>query len=83
MLLLAPTPQKMKITGRLSKLAVVVLVDSRSTRNFLDPNTAHKAGLSVIKEGRFEVAVENGERIPYLGRCDNVKVKSSKSPNLG
>lgn len=76
------TPQTMKIIGRLGKEAMVVLVDSGSTHNFLDPSLAYKAGLWIMREDCFEVAVANGDIIPCLGRCDNVKIKLQNVPIL-
>ncbi|KAF8369296.1 hypothetical protein HHK36_032691 [Tetracentron sinense] len=68
------TPQTMRVKGRLGKTQIMVLVDSGSTHNFLNPNIARKEGLKVIKSGCFEVAVANGDQVPCLGRCMGVRL---------
>ncbi|KAF8409204.1 hypothetical protein HHK36_005278 [Tetracentron sinense] len=68
------TPQTMRVKGRLGKATVMVLVDSGSTHNFMDPTVARKTNLTVIKGGRFEVTVANGDQLPCSGRCLNVEM---------
>lgn len=63
------TPQTMKARGLIGKQSVVILIDTGSTHNFLDPRTAKRAGIHVKKEGTFEVMVANGEKLTSSGRC--------------
>lgn len=59
----SPTPQTMRIQGIIGKVRVVVLLDLRSTHNFLDPTIACKVGLPVQSRGQFQVTFANGERV--------------------
>ncbi|KAF8413581.1 hypothetical protein HHK36_001572 [Tetracentron sinense] len=68
----APSPQMMRLKGSIQKLPVVVLINSRSTHNFLDPMIAKKNELNILPNGRFEVMVANGEKLVGQGRCDGI-----------
>ncbi|KAF8411843.1 hypothetical protein HHK36_004402 [Tetracentron sinense] len=66
----APTPQTMRLQGHVNNQIVVVLVDSGSTHNFLDPSIALKARLPVCSGGRLQVMVANCDSLASEGRCE-------------
>jgi hypothetical protein len=43
-----PTPNTMRIVGTIQQQIVVILVDSRSTHNFLDPSIVKRTSISRI-----------------------------------
>lgn len=51
-----------------------MLVDSRSTRNILQPEAAEFLQLPVLSIPSFPVIVKNGESIYCQGRCSDVPV---------
>lgn len=67
-------PQAMRVRGTAGRHPVVVLIDSRSTHNFVDPKTAKKAGIAIQRNGALEVMVANGERLFSLGHCEQVNL---------
>lgn len=62
----------MRFNGRVHDCVVVMLVDTRSTHNFLDPMIARKVGLLVGSNDQIEVRVANGERIRSEGKVEEV-----------
>lgn len=70
----------MRVKGWIRRTAVIILIDSRSTHNFLSPHIARKAGLMVQHGPCIEVAVANGERMSCQGRCDEVFVRIQELP---
>lgn len=67
-------PQAMRVRGTAGRHPVVVLIDSGSTHNFVDPKTAKKAGIAIQRNGALEVMVANGERLFSLGHCEQVNL---------
>ncbi|XP_041009386.1 uncharacterized mitochondrial protein AtMg00860-like [Juglans microcarpa x Juglans regia] len=57
------SPKTMRVNGKVKDCSVIVLVDTGSTHNFLDPMIVRKVGLDVEQSGMIEVRVANGERI--------------------
>lgn len=54
---------------------VVILVDSGSTHNFLDPSVVSKNKLPINGAGRLMVWVANGEILQSMGNCNSVLTK--------
>jgi hypothetical protein len=54
---------------------VVVLLDSGSTHNFLDPTILHKLFLPVDAALLLQVRVTNGARVTSEGRCHSISLK--------
>ncbi|KAJ0027159.1 hypothetical protein Pint_35705 [Pistacia integerrima] len=61
--------QTMKIHARLGQCGIIILVDSGCTHNFLNNKVARRLGIHPNVEGKFEVAVANGEKLPSSGLC--------------
>ncbi|XP_074265326.1 uncharacterized protein LOC141587757 [Silene latifolia] len=55
--------QTMKVTGKVRGTSLNILIDSGSTHNFLDENTARKLGCKVVPSYPVAVSVANGESI--------------------
>lgn len=66
------TPQTMQMKGSLGRHPLVILIDSGSTHNFLDPKVVKKARLSIQGSSAMEVMVATGERLPSKGMCVDV-----------
>lgn len=59
---------------------MVILVDTGSTYNFLDPLIAKKAGLKISEGQLIEVRVANGDRMSNEGvvEKENLKVQGNE-----
>lgn len=57
----APNPKTMRIVGRISSKEVVILVDTGSTHNFLDPAIVTKASLPLQHTKTIKAKVANGD----------------------
>lgn len=66
----SPNPRIMRLMGRVKGQPVVILVDTDSTHNFLDPTIVFKAHLTLNSKEQMEVRVANGERIKSEGKLD-------------
>lgn len=68
------TPQIMRVKGSIGRHIVMVLIDSGSTHNFVDPGTTKRVGMIIQLEGTLEVMVANGERLISAGCCKKVTI---------
>ncbi|GAV90137.1 RVP_2 domain-containing protein, partial [Cephalotus follicularis] len=59
---------------------VTVLIDTDNTHNFLNHNLAKKLDLKPDCEGKFEVAVANGEKLTSEGQCKAICMKMKGVP---
>lgn len=65
------TLETMRVIGKLGHESVTVLIDSRSTHNFVCERMAKRAGLQPISAGQLEVMVASGEKLESSGKCTN------------
>lgn len=65
----------MRVKGNIKKQQVVILIDSGSTRNFIDSREAKRLGTTVYKYGNLNVTVENGVKL--VSACCYKKVDIS------
>ncbi|XP_077242441.1 uncharacterized protein LOC143882949 [Tasmannia lanceolata] len=56
-------PRTMRIRGYIKRRPIVILIDSRSTRNFVDPQLAKRTGCNIQQTPRLQVTVANGNRL--------------------
>jgi len=68
------TPQTMKVKGFFKKCPLIVLLDSGSTHNFIDPWVAKATDCYIHPTKTFEVMVGNEGKIACKGTCHNVKL---------
>jgi len=68
------TPQTMKVKGFFKKQILIILLDSESTHNFIDPRVAKATDSYIHPSNNFEVLVGNGGKIACKGTCRNVKL---------
>ncbi|KAJ8616127.1 hypothetical protein MRB53_035499 [Persea americana] len=64
----ATHPRTLRLQGVLKNREVTVLIDGRSTHNFIDQSIVSSLGLPVVRE-TFQVMVGNRETISCSGRC--------------
>ncbi|KAG2667995.1 hypothetical protein I3760_15G139500 [Carya illinoinensis] len=62
----APSPQTMRLVGKIGTCLVIVLIDTSSMHSFIDVDVARTAKLPV-EEGHLAVKVANGDTLPCLG----------------
>ncbi|XP_026399137.1 uncharacterized protein LOC113294990 [Papaver somniferum] len=63
-------PSTIKIHGlTLNKHPITILVDSGSTHSFLDPEIARLSGCLVEPTAKFQVAVEDGNKLVSSSKC--------------
>jgi hypothetical protein len=77
-----PNLQTMRVGGYLGNLKVIVLMDSRSTHNFLNPQIGQQLGLKPKEVGWMNVTVANGEKIGCTGLCPAVLIWLQGEPFL-
>lgn len=70
-----PKPSTMRLMGKIGMSKVVIVVDTGSTHNFLDPSVAKKNNLPVTQYNRLRVRVANGDTMLADGGCEKVAVK--------
>ena len=67
------SPRTMRIHGKVQDCPVVILVDTGSTHNFLDPMIARKVGLGINIAEQVEVRVANGEKMRSEGLIEQMQ----------
>ncbi|KAA8542489.1 hypothetical protein F0562_023638 [Nyssa sinensis] len=55
--------ETMQVKSAIGHISTTILVDSRSTYNFMNEVFARKVGLQLEKGGQFEVVVASGEKL--------------------
>ncbi|XP_058784831.1 uncharacterized protein LOC131659692 [Vicia villosa] len=68
------SPQTLKFKGLIGGLSVMVLVDTGSTHNILQPRIAHHLNLLTTPIPQFSVMVGNGSHLQCEGICNDVKL---------
>lgn len=58
-----PSPKTMRVIGQLKKMRVVILIDTGSTRNFVDTTLASEYGLIVQQSNSMKVKIANGDMV--------------------
>jgi len=69
-----PTPRTMRLMGSIGSVEVVILIDTESTHNFVDPNVARKAQLLADEKGQLTVMVADGATLSCQGQCKAVSI---------
>ncbi|XP_042973080.1 uncharacterized protein LOC122304883 [Carya illinoinensis] len=70
-----PNAQTMRLLGNLCGVQVVVLIDSGSTNNFMDPWVSRKTKLLVADPRPISIKIANGDVIQGEGQCSEVPLK--------
>ena len=70
-------PQTLKLKGYIKKQSVIVMVDSRSTHNFVDVNVAKRLNIFAYPVADLKVMVADGKQIDGVGKCHKVKLQLS------
>ncbi|KAG7619515.1 Aspartic peptidase domain superfamily [Arabidopsis suecica] len=65
----------MRVKGTYEKKIIFILIDSGSTHNFLDPNTAAKLGCKVDTAGLTRVSVADGRKLRVEGKVTDFSWK--------
>ena len=66
------TSGTMRVKGRVKCKSVVILIDSGSTHNFVDPSLFSQLHIPVDSTQILEVKVANGEVLKTHGLCKDV-----------
>lgn len=69
------TSKTMRIKGRLNIQELVILIDSGSTHNFVDPAMVRRAQIPINPRHKLTMTVANGEKATSKGGLFNLKVK--------
>lgn len=69
-------PHTIRFEASIGSVKAIVLVDSRSTHNFLDTKMVNQLALLVCSQEKIKVAVANGRSILIVGVCKNVSWKA-------
>src|SRR3984885_15133579 len=68
------TPQNIKIEGQIKKKKVIVLIDSRSTHNFIHCKVEKELNCFLYPALECQVMVSNGGTINFSRKCHNIKL---------
>jgi len=71
-------PQTLRVSGRIGKQPVSVLVDSGSTHNFIQDWVAKQVGLPLQPAHTFQVLVGNGEELQCTSICQQLSLTLGK-----
>jgi hypothetical protein len=69
------SPRTMRLEGLVKNQRVVILIDSGSTYNFLDPSILKKIHVGVLQNQQLQVKIANGAKIWSEGRCNSLSIK--------
>ncbi|KAF5480102.1 hypothetical protein F2P56_000872 [Juglans regia] len=67
-------PKTMRVKGKIGNQWVVILIDSGSTHNFLDPAVLSRVHIPLVDEDKIRVKVANGEMVNSEGKVKGVNV---------
>ncbi|XP_058742588.1 uncharacterized protein LOC131615102 [Vicia villosa] len=73
-------PQTLKFKGKIHGLTVMVLVDTGSTHNIMQPRIAQHLNLPTTPINQFSVMVGNGSHLQCEGICNNVQILLQNKP---
>ncbi|XP_058757457.1 uncharacterized protein LOC131630720 [Vicia villosa] len=73
------SPQTLKFKGSINGLSVMVLVDTGSTHNIMQPRIAQHLNLTSTPITQFTVMVGNGSHLHCEGICNNVPLVLQKT----
>ena len=65
----AKHPHTLRVIRKLRNKEIMVLVDGRSTHNFIDQSIVTKFGLPVVRHTQLQVMIANREKIDCMGMC--------------
>ncbi|XP_058775591.1 uncharacterized protein LOC131649859 [Vicia villosa] len=74
------SPHILKFKGSIAGLPVMVLVDTGSTHNIMQPRIAHHLNLQTTPINQFSVMVGNGSHLQCEGICNQVEISLQNKP---
>ena len=73
-------PQTMRVKARIGSQEIVVLIDSRSTHNFINTKLANMLRLAAKPTTAFSVRVANGDKLIRYEKFENVSILVQEIP---
>ena len=67
-------PQTMRVMAKIGQYAIVILIDSGSTHNFINSRLANLLQLPIKPTTSFSVQVANGAKLTCQGMFEKVKI---------
>lgn len=67
-------PQTLRVLGTIKNTPIIVLIDSGSTRNFIQERVAKNLNLPFQQTEPFQVLVGNGEELVCSSICSNISL---------
>lgn len=61
-------PKTMRLKSKIGNQWVIILVDSRSTYNFLDLTVLSRVPLPVVVKEKIKVKIANGDQVDSMGK---------------
>lgn len=68
-------PHTMRVKGKMGSQWVIILIDTRSTHNFLDPAIVRRWQLPFNQANKVRVRVASGEQLLSEGECISTKFR--------
>ena len=69
------SPKTLRLLGQVKRKPVSILLDTRSTHNFIDSSAVQRTGLMVTLEPSFTVKVVGDEKLYSESLCKEVHIK--------
>ena len=70
----SPNPKTMRIIGQVGRKTVVILIDTGSTHNFIDPAIIQLSQIPYDAESKMQVKVANGQAVYCEGKSNAVSL---------
>jgi hypothetical protein len=68
-------PQILKIIGYIKHMKVIILVDNRSTHNFIHCHIDQKINCYICAINNFQMMIANGDSMKCGGHCENLRLQ--------
>ena len=72
------SPKTLRMLGLVSRKRVTMLLDTKSTHNFVDPRVVQRTGIPVSPKQVFNVTVAGGDKLKSEGLYKAVKIKCQR-----
>jgi len=69
------SPRTIRLCGQINRKSVMVLLDTGSTHNFIDPKVVQRTGLVITPELAFDVTIAGDDKLQSEGLCRSVCFK--------
>ena len=70
----------MRVLAKIGSYEIMILIDSRSTHNFISTRLANQLQLPIKPTATFSIRVANGEKLTCQGKFEKVQIVIQNVP---